>query len=97
MDVRREVLDEAGRLIAGPRNETHGDYTQEARRIGAMWAALLNLPEPIPPRVVAAMMVALKMARATTGRVQIDDWVDACGYAALGAQIDVDLDEVWRP
>ena len=95
-DVRREVLDEAARLIAGPRNETHGDYTVEAARIGALWGALLQLPEPIPPRKVAAMMIALKLARATTGRVNQDDWVDAAGYAALGAQIDADLASVWE-
>jgi hypothetical protein len=91
MDVRRQILDEAGRLISGPRNATHGNYTVEAQRIGRMWGALLNLPEPIPPRTVAAMMVALKMARATTGRTLSDDWCDAIGYSALGAQIDADL------
>ena len=91
MDVRRGVLDEAARLIAGPRNQTHGNYTDEATRIGQMWAALLNLAEPIPPRTVAAMMVALKLARATAGVPHTDDWVDAAGYSALGAQIDVDL------
>ena len=91
MDVRRGVLDEAARLVAGPRNETHGNYTTEAQRIGRLWAALLNLPEPIEPRTVAAMMVALKLARATAGAVNVDDWVDAAGYSALAAQIDVDL------
>lgn len=89
-DIRRDVLDEAGRLIAGDRRHTHGDYGVEARRIGALWGALLDLPEPIPPRTVAAMMVALKLARLTssTGRPGRDSWVDAIGYSALGAQID---------
>lgn len=89
-DIRREVLDEAGRLIAGDRRSTHGDYGQEAARIGALWGTLLDLPDPIPPRTVAAMMVALKLARLTTptGRPSLDSWVDAIGYAALGAQID---------
>lgn len=89
-DIRREVLDEAGRLIAGDRRSTHGDYGQEAERIGILWGALLDLPESIPPRTVAAMMVALKLARLTTptGSPGLDSWVDAIGYAALGAQID---------
>lgn len=94
-DVRQGVLDEAARLICGPRNETHGDYTHEAERIGIMWGAILDLPESIPPRKVAAMMVALKLARATAGRLNMDDWVDAIGYAALAAQIDADKAEVW--
>ena len=93
MDVRRGVLDEASRLISGDRRSTHGDYGQEAERIGRLWATLLNLPDPIPPRTVAAMMVALKLARLTspTGQPGRDSWVDAIGYAALGAQIDHDL------
>ncbi len=91
-DIRKATLDEAARLICGPRNATHGDYTQEAERIGRLWGALLNR-EPIPARTVATMMIALKLARATTGRVNLDDWVDAAGYAALGAQIDADLAE----
>lgn len=90
MTESRQVLEEAARLVSGPRNATHGDYTHEAQRIGTLWAALLDLPEAIPPRTVAAMMVALKMARATAGRVNRDDWIDAAGYAALGAQIDAD-------
>ena len=94
-DVRQGVLDEAARLICGPRNETHGDYTHEAERIGILWGAILDLPESIPPRKVAAMMVALKLARATAGRLNMDDWVDAIGYAALAAQIDADTAQVW--
>jgi hypothetical protein len=94
-DVRRSTLDEAARLITGPRNETHGDYTHEATRIGTLWGALLDLPEPIKPRTVAAMMIALKLARATSGAVNADDWIDTAGYAALAAQIDADLASVW--
>lgn len=89
-DIRRVVLEEAGDLIAGDRRQTHGDYGQEARRIGTLWGALLSLPEPIPPRTVATMMVALKLARLTSpsGRPGPDSWIDAIGYSALGAQID---------
>jgi hypothetical protein len=91
MDVRRGVLDEAARLITRDRQSTHGPYTDEARRIGQLWGAILRLPKPIHPRTVAAMMVALKIARATSGTPNRDDWVDIAGYAALAAQIDADL------
>ena len=94
-DVRRATLDEAARLITGPRNETHGDYTHEATRIGVLWGALLDLPEPVKPRTVAAMMIALKLARATSGAVNAVDWIDIRGYSALAAQIDADLASVW--
>ena len=91
-DVRREVLEEAGQLITGDRRSTHGDYTEEATRIGRLWGALLDLEDPVPPATVAAMMVALKLARLTspTGKPGRDSWVDAIGYSALGAQISHD-------
>jgi hypothetical protein len=36
------------------------------------------------------MMIALKLARATAGTPNMDDWTDICGYSALAAQIDHD-------
>ena len=90
MDAAQRTLKQAAALIGGDRNETHGHYPTEAERIGIAWGALLDLPESIPPRTVAAMMVVLKMMRATAGRVNPDDWCDAAGYSALGALIDED-------
>jgi hypothetical protein len=89
-DASRRILAEAERLITGPRNTTHGDYSREALRIGAIWAAVLDLPQPIPPEKVAACMIALKLARATAGTRNPDDWVDIVGYAALAAQVEED-------
>jgi hypothetical protein len=90
MDDRRQLLEEAGRLITGDRTATHGNYSQEAARIGKAWAAILRLPDDIPPHVVAACMLALKACRATSGRPNRDDWVDAAGYAANGWQTVLD-------
>lgn len=94
MDVRRQVLNEAARLITQDREGTHGPYTDEAARIGRLWGAILRRDD-IPPRTVAAMMIALKLCRATAGSVNVDDWIDTAGYAALAAQIDADMDGVW--
>ena len=95
METARRTLETASNLITGSRQESHGAYSHEAERIGIAWGAILNLPESIPPRTVAAMMVVLKMMRATAGRENPDDWCDAAGYAALGAQIDADTAQVW--
>jgi hypothetical protein len=94
VDIRRQLVAEAGELVTGDRNATHGNYTDEATRIGQAWAAILRLPEPIPPHVVAALMVVLKMCRATAGAANVDDWRDGIGYCANGAQIDVDTRRV---
>jgi hypothetical protein len=95
MDAAQRTLYTAADLVAGDRAQSHGHYPTEARRIGQMWGAILDLPEPVPPRTVAAMMVALKLARATAGRQNPDDWVDACGYSALASQIDYETTQVW--
>lgn len=56
-----------------------------------MWGAILKLPEAIPPERVAACMIALKLARATTGTRNPDDWIDLIGYSALAAQLEEEL------
>jgi hypothetical protein len=89
VDIRRQTLNTAADLITKDRQGTHGPYTDEATRIGRLWGAILRR-EDIPPRTVAAMMIALKVARATAGTPNVDDWIDTAGYAALAAQIDHD-------
>lgn len=89
MDIRRQTLNRAADLITQDRQATHGPYTDEAARIGRLWGAILRR-EDIPPRTVAAMMIALKIGRSTAGTPNADDWCDIAGYAALAAQIDHD-------
>jgi hypothetical protein len=90
-DVRGASLNQAYRLITGDRAASYGDFTTEAIRLGRAWAALLDI-EDIDPHVVAAMLAALKLVRATNpyGPAHLDNWVDAAGYIGLGAQVDVD-------
>jgi hypothetical protein len=89
MDIRRQTLNTAADLITKDRQGTHGPYGEEAARIGRLWGAILRR-EDIPPRTVATMMIALKLARATAGTPNMDDWCDIAGYSALAAQIDHD-------
>ena len=89
MDIRRQTLNTAAHLITQDRQGTHGPYGEEAARIGRLWGAILRRDD-IPPREVAAMMIALKLARATAGNRNHDDWVDIAGYSALAAQLDHD-------
>jgi hypothetical protein len=89
VDIRRQTLNTAADLITRDRQGTHGPYGEEAARIGRLWGAILRR-EDIPPRTVAAMMIALKVARATAGTPNVDDWIDIAGYTALAAQIDHD-------
>lgn len=81
-----DILAEAGMLIGGDRNDTHGDYAIEAARIAEMWSAICNVD--IAPEHVPLMMIALKVARASSkGRLNRDDFVDIAGYAALAWRV----------
>lgn len=90
-DVRRSCLEDAADLITGDRADSYGSFTAEATRLGRTWGALLGIDD-VPPHVVAAMLTALKLVRATNlvGPARLDNWVDAAGYCGLGAQVDVD-------
>lgn len=73
----------AKELIHGARQDTYGDATETARRVGMAWASLLGLGEPIAPYKVQAMMAALKLVRASIEPGHQDSWVDAAAYTAL--------------
>ena len=73
----------ANELIGGVRQETYGDATETARRVGMAWASILGSGEPIPPYKVQAMMAALKLVRASIDPNHEDSWIDAAAYTAL--------------
>jgi hypothetical protein len=87
-DARKQLLEDAAKLITEDRNETHGDYSLEAERISDIWSAICS--ETITPSDVPLMMIGLKVARASAGRMNRDDFVDIAGYAALAWQLALD-------
>lgn len=78
----RPPLEIAGAsLVDGERRRDYGDPVENLGRIGAAWAAILGLPEPISARHAALMMVALKLVREGQGnRHKVDNLEDAAGY-----------------
>lgn len=80
------VFEEAYELVSGPRAEHYGPPVENLRRIGTVWAVLLDLPEPVPPRTVAVMMAALKLVREGGPKAKRDNLVDACGYLLIAEQ-----------
>lgn len=84
---RDAILAEAGQLISGDREATYGSARSDFARTGKMWAAILGLPQDIPPEKVAMCMAALKIGRLCHSPGHTDSWVDACGYLALGGDI----------
>lgn len=87
-DERRKVLEDAAELITGDRNKTHGNYSFESERIADIWSGICS--ETIDPANVPLMMIGLKVARASAGLINRDDFVDIAGYAALAWQLHLD-------
>ena len=73
------ILEEAQRLVFGPRQAAYGHPLTDFGRTGRMWGALLGLDRAVTAAEVAACMVALKLSR-EMHRPGRDNRVDAAGY-----------------
>ena len=93
-----EILETARQLVDGDRARTHGDKVENHACIAALWSAYLrlqlhrsgvDLPGAIvDPLDVATMMLLLKVARTVSGgEHNLDNYVDAAGYAAVAGEI----------
>ncbi len=84
-DLPETVLEEAERLIHRDRNQSYGSAADDFGRTGKMWGAVLGI-DPIPPRIVALMMVCLKVSRESHKHTR-DSCVDGPGYFALAHEL----------
>lgn len=76
------ILEEAERLVAGPRQQHYGPPHENFKRIAEGWSAYLGVE--VTPLDVCSLMIILKLARIRTGgSYHRDSAVDACGYARL--------------
>ncbi|MCM1090076.1 MAG: DUF6378 domain-containing protein [Muribaculum sp.] len=82
---RDQILDTAKTIINGEREGTYGKAEDSFASIGALWSAYLK--HDVTPTDVANMMVLMKVARNVSGVYKEDNWIDICGYAALGGEI----------
>lgn len=85
MNKRSEVLQTAERLVNHERNSQYDEPSADFKRTAAMWSGYLGVP--IDMHDVAAMMILLKMARARFNPTHLDNWIDAAGYSACGADV----------
>lgn len=93
VSVRATILREAETLITGDRNKTYGSPVENFANIAALWNVQIGhkLKEPITATEVALMMAHLKLAR-MIAQPKRDNFVDAVGYIACGAECE-DFDE----
>ena len=81
---RADILDTAKEYVTKDRAATHGDAERNFGLIAAYWSAHLNVS--IRAHDVAVMMTLLKLARARSNPKHTDNWIDGCGYLALGGE-----------
>lgn len=86
--TRSNILRKAEQIINGERQEQYGDAKDNFSMIAALWSDYLGIF--ITPRQVANMMILLKIARDKGGEYKEDNFVDICGYAALGGELSDD-------
>lgn len=88
-DDRETVIQEAARIIHGPRRESYGHPTPNHTAIAALWSAFLSnrgvlgVAGPLTPQEAATMMALLKIARLQFTPDHRDSIVDAISYLAL--------------
>jgi hypothetical protein len=87
---RMQTLESAGQLISGDREQEYGTPQDNFKHIADRWSQ--HVGTRIEPWQVALMMLDLKIARmATTQRPHADSFIDAAGYAALSAELAVEI------
>ena len=86
---REGVLDEAKRLVCGPRAEEYGPPSQSFSRIALLMSGLgYRAPGGgnILPHDVALLMICVKLARLVQSPESQDGWIDIAGYTACGSE-----------
>lgn len=83
--TKEQILDKAKSIISGERQGTYGHAENSFAVIAQMWTAYLG--KDLTSADVANMMILMKVARNSSGVYKDDNWVDICGYAALGGEI----------
>ncbi len=80
-----DILNIASQLVNNDRNDQHGDMTTNHINIAKLWSAYKGVE--FTAHEIAIMMALLKIARTKIGKVNPDDYVDACGYLGIAGEI----------
>lgn len=91
---RRETLEQATICVCGQREQDYGSPEDNFSTIADLWSAYVSRAGKwttdrieFDAHDVAIMMTLLKIGRIASGNVKEDNYIDACGYLACGAEI----------
>ena len=82
---RNDVLEKTKTIINGEREGQYGSPEDSFQIIADMWTSYLGLR--ITATDIANMMILMKVARNANGVYKDDNWIDICGYAAIGGEL----------
>ena len=86
-----DILEKTKKLVSGDRGAKHGEKVSTHEYIAWLWSSYLHnkfkLNLNLLPEDVACLMTLLKLARTQAGKFNLDDYIDACGYAAIAGEI----------
>lgn len=82
---RNEVLDTARELITQNRELEYGSPNANLNCANELIQAYLKYAKSADVTIIMALV---KIARITTGIYKEDNFIDACGYLALGAEMN---------
>ena len=81
----REYLEQAIKIVRGPRERDYGDKVTNHENIAKLWSAFLD--HEISAHNVAICMMLVKVAR-LKHRPTEDCYLDMAGYAAIAGEIN---------
>lgn len=83
----KDTLELAQDIVLNQRAQTYGTNSaaQMHERIAGVWSAILK--QPVSALQVALCMAGMKLIRAENSPSHADSFVDACGYAAIAAEL----------
>jgi hypothetical protein len=94
MKTAADTLRIAAEAVCGERNQSYGSPADDFRTQGEMFSSYLSRTNGAKVVVtasdIAALMILVKVAR-QAHRPKPDNWIDAAGYAACGAQCDSEI------
>ena len=87
-------LQDAARLVDGPRQATHGDKHEFHEAAADLWNAYLRGAHGVNAQIraqdVAQMMALLKMARSFAPGFHADNYIDGAAYTAIAGELAKD-------
>lgn len=93
--VRKSILEAIEKCVCGGRPDANGKPENTSEIICDFWNVYLkNLDgRKLNESDVNALMVLLKVARIVNNYGGLDSWIDAAGYAVLGADATIKQNE----